>query len=124
MPATQLLTLTIKANQDNFRSNGRYFVRVTSTDAAGVTSATLVPIHVVNAETPTFEVEEKPESGKNLHFAVSNLVYGITNPIEKVTLTDPSGAKHELTNINDYYLFSQDRSFCTTTNPQKTVQTT
>ena len=101
-------TLTIKANQDNFRSNGHYFVRVTSTDAAGVTSSTLVPIHVVNAETPTFEVEEKPESGKNLHFAVSNLVYGITNPIEKVTLTDPSGAKHELTNINDYYLFSQD----------------
>ena len=101
-------TLTIKANQDNFRSNGRYFVRVTSTDAAGVTSATLVPIHVVNAETPTFEFEEKPESGKNLHFTVSNLVYGITNPIEKVTLTDPSGAKHELTNINDYYLFSQD----------------
>ncbi len=101
-------TLTIKANQDNFRSNGRYFVRVTSKDAAGVTSATLVPIHVVNAETPTFEVEEKPVSGKNLHFAVSNLVYGITNPIEKVTLTDPSGAKHELTNINDYYLFSQD----------------
>lgn len=101
-------TLTIKANQDNFRSNGRYFVRVTSKDAAGVTSATLVPIHVVNAEAPTFEVEEKPESGKNLHFAVSNLVYGITNPIEKVTLTDPSGAKHELTNINDYYLFSQD----------------
>ena len=101
-------TLTIKANQDNFRSNGRYFVRVTSTDAAGVTSSTLVPIHVVNAETPTFEVKEKPESGKNLHFAVSNLVYGITNPIEKVTLTDPSGAKHELTNINDYYLFSQD----------------
>ena len=101
-------TLTIKANQDNFRSNGRYFVRVISTDAAGVTSSTLVPIHVVNAETPTFEVEEKPESGKNLHFAVSNLVYGITNPIEKVTLTDPSGAKHELTNINDYYLFSQD----------------
>ena len=101
-------TLTIKANQDNFRSNGRYFVRVTSKDAAGVTSATLVPIHVVNTETPTFEVEEKPESGKNLHFAVSNLVYGITNPIEKVTLTDPSSAKHELTNINDYYLFSQD----------------
>lgn len=101
-------TLTIKTNQDNFRSNGRYFVRVTSKDAADVTSATLVPIHVVNAETPTFEVKEKPESGKNLHFAVNNLVYGITNPIEKVTLTDPSGAKHELTNINDYYLFSQD----------------
>ena len=101
-------TLTIKANQNNFHSNGRYFVRVTSTGAAGITSSTLVPIHVVNAETPTFEVKEKPESGKNLHFAVSNLVYGITNPIEKVTLTDPSGAKHELTNINDYYLFSQD----------------
>ena len=45
---------------------------------------------------------------QNLHFAVSNLVYGITNPIEKVTLIDPSGAKHELTNINDYYLLSQD----------------
>ncbi len=57
-------TLTIKANQDNFRSNGRYFVRVTSTDAAGVTSATLVPIHVVNAETPTFEVEESRNPAK------------------------------------------------------------
>ena len=100
--------LTIKANQDNFRSNGRYFVRVTSTDAAGVTSATLVPIHVVNKEAPTFEVKEKPESGKNLHFAVSDLVYGIVDPIEKVTLTDPSGAKHVLKNIDDYYLFGQD----------------
>ena len=43
MPGNTVATLTIKANQDNFRSNGRYFVRVTSKDAAGVTSAP-VPI--------------------------------------------------------------------------------
>ncbi len=101
-------TLTIKANQDNFRSNGRYFVRVISTDATGVTSATLVPIHVVNATAPSFEVAEQPESGKNLHFAVSNLVYGIVDPIEKVTLTDPSGAEHVLNKTDDYFLFGQN----------------
>lgn len=101
-------TLTIPFGQSNFRSNGRYFVRVTSTNAQGVKSSALASIHVQNHDAPTLKIKENPESGKNLHFAVSNLVYGITDPIEKVTLTDPTGKTTELERITDYYLFSQD----------------
>ena len=101
-------TLTIPFNQDNFRSNGRYYVRVTSTDGSGVKSTALASIHVQNHNTPTLTIKDNPESGKNLHFAVSNLVYGITDPIEKVTFTDPTGKTTALEKITDYYLFSQD----------------
>lgn len=101
-------TLTIPFGQSNFRSNGRYFVRVTSANAQGVKSSALASIHVQNHDTPKLRIKENPESGKNLHFAVSNLVYGITDPIEKVTLTDPTGKTTALEKITDYYLFSQD----------------
>ena len=101
-------TLTIPFGQSNFRSNGRYFVRVTSANAKGVKSSALASIHVQNHDTPTLKIKENPESGKNLHFAVSDLVYGITDPIEKVTLTDPTGKTTALEKITDYYLFSQD----------------
>ena len=101
-------TLTNPFGQSNFRSNGRYFVRVTSANAQGVKSSALASIHVQNHDTPTLKIKENPESGKNLHFAVSNLVYGITDPIEKVTLTDPTGKTTALEKITDYYLFSQD----------------
>ena len=46
-----------------------------------------------------------PESGKNLHFNVKDMTYGITNPIESVTLTAPNGKTEKLTYIEDYYLF-------------------
>lgn len=101
-------TLTIPFGQINFRSNGRYFVRVTSANAQGVKSSALASIHVQNHDAPTLKIKENPESGKNLHFAVSNLVYGITDPIEKVTLTDPTGETKTLEKIKDYYLISQD----------------
>lgn len=101
-------TLTIPFNQDNFRSNGRYYVRVTSTDSNDVKSTALASIHVQNYATPELRVKETPQSGVNLHFAVSNLVYGIVDPIEKVTLTDPTGATKTLEKIKDYYLISQD----------------
>ena len=101
-------TLTIPFNQDNFRSNGRYYVRVTSTDSSGVKSTALASIHVQNYATPELKVKETPQSGVNLHFAVSNLVYGIVDPIEKVTLTDPTGETKTLEKIKDYYLISQD----------------
>lgn len=101
-------TLTIPFGQSNFRSNGRYFVRVTSANAQGVKSSALASIHVQNHDTPKLRIKENPESGKNLHFAVSDLVYGITDPIEKVTLTDPTGKTTALEKITDYYLFSQD----------------
>ena len=101
-------TLTIPFGQSNFRSNGRYFVRVTSANAQGVKSSALASIHVQNHDAPTLRIKDEPTSGKNLHFAVSNLVYGITDPIEKVTLTDPTGKTTALEKITDYYLFSQD----------------
>lgn len=101
-------TLTIPFNQSNFTSNGRYYVRVTSANAQGVKSSALASIHVQNYATPELKVKETPQSGVNLHFAVSNLVYGITDPIEKVTLTDPTGETKTLEKIKDYYLISQD----------------
>lgn len=101
-------TLTIPFGQSNFRSNGRYFVRVTSTNAQGVKSSALASIHVQNNDTPKLRIKDDPKSGKNLHFAVSDLVYGITDPIEKVTLTDPTGETKTLEKIKDYYLISQD----------------
>lgn len=93
--------LTIKLGQPNFFSNGRYYVRVKST--AGET--VLVPIHVVNEKVPSMELTEMPESGKNLHFNVKDMTYGITSPIESVTLTAPNGKTEKLTYIEDYYLF-------------------
>lgn len=101
-------TLTIPFNQDNFRSNGRYYVRVTSTDGSGVKSTALASIHVQNHDVPVLKVKETPQSGVNLHFAVTGLVYGIVDPIEKVTLTDPTGETKTLEKIKDYYLISQD----------------
>ena len=105
---SKVATLTIPFGQSNFRSNGRYFVRVTSANAQGVKSTALASIHVQNYATPELKVKETPQSGVNLHFAVSNLVYGIVDPIEKVTLTDPTGETKTLEKIKDYYLISQD----------------
>lgn len=79
-----------------------------SANAQGVKSSALASIHVQNYATPELKVKETPQSGVNLHFAVSNLVYGIVDPIEKVTLTDPTGATKTLEKIKDYYLISQD----------------
>lgn len=101
-------TLTIPFNQDNFRTNGRYYVRVASTTTDGKKSYALVPIHVVNHDAPVFAVKETPESGRNLHFSVKNMVYGITDPIEEVTLTKPDKTTVTLNKIDDYFLFSQD----------------
>lgn len=99
--------LTIPFKQSNFTSNGRYYVRVAST-VDGKTSYALVPIHVVNHDAPTFAVQEIPASGRNLHFSVKNMVYGITDPIEEVTLTKPDKKTVTLNKIDDYYLISQN----------------
>lgn len=101
-------TLTIPFNQSNFTNNGRYYVRVASTTTDGKKSYALVPIHVVNHDAPVFAVKETPESGRNLHFSVKNMVYGITDPIEEVTLTKPDKKTVTLNKIDDYFLFSQD----------------
>ena len=102
-------TLSIPFNQSNFRTNGRYYVRVCSTDAStGKKSYTLVPIQIVNHDAPELTVSETPESGRNLHFKLKNMVYAITSPIESVTLKKPDGTVEKLENINDYFHLSQD----------------
>ena len=102
-------TLSIPFNQSNFRTNGRYYVRVCSTDTStGKKSYTLVPIQIVNHDAPELTVSETPESGRNLHFKLKNMVYAITSPIESVTLKKPDGTVEKLENINDYFHFSQD----------------
>ncbi len=92
--------LKVPFGQSNFTSNGRYYVRVKS---ANGTSA-LVPIHVVNYEAPEISLKETALSGRNLHMQVDNMTYGITVPIERVTLTDPTGETRELEKIRDWYL--------------------
>lgn len=95
--------LTIPIDQDNFRGNGRYYVRVKSN--GGDQASVLVPIHVVNEKAPTLSLRETAVSGRNLHFDVEDMLYAITSPIESVTLTDPKGDTKELRYINDYFLF-------------------
>ena len=95
-------TITIPLDQDNFRSNGRYYVRITS---AGHDTA-LVPIHVVNETEPSMTLSEYGalESGKNIHFTVEDMTYGITVPIDSVELTRPDRQTVQLEKIRDWYL--------------------
>ena len=95
-------TITIPLNQSNFFSNGRYYVRITS---AGHDIA-LVPIHVVNETEPSMTLSEYGalESGKNIHFTVEDMTYGITVPIDSVELTRPDGQTVQLEKIRDWYL--------------------
>lgn len=96
-------TITIPLNQDNFRSNGRYYVRIIT--SAGHDTA-LVPIHVVNKTAPSMTLSEYGplESGKNIHFTVKDMTYAITVPIESVELTRPDGQTVQLEKIRDWYL--------------------
>lgn len=100
--------LKVPFGQSNFKSNGRYYVRVATSGEGGKTTYQMVPIHVVNHDAPTLKVQETPESGRNLHFEVNNMLYGISDPIEQVVLTKPSGKTVTLNKINDYFLMSQD----------------
>lgn len=95
-------TITIPLNQGNFFSNGRYYVRITS---AGHDTA-LVPIHVVNKTAPSMELDEPGalKSGKNIHFTVKDMTYGITVPIDSVELSRPDGQTVQLEKIRDWYL--------------------
>lgn len=71
--------LKVPFGQSNFKSNGRYYVRVATTDEGGKTTYQMVPIHVVHHDAPTLKVQETPESGRNLHFEVNNMLYGISD---------------------------------------------
>ncbi len=97
--------ISIPLRQSNFFSNGRYNIRVTSGGQSW-----LFPIHVVNEKAPSMHLQGNDgviQSGKNVHFHVENMVYGITMPVYRVTLTAPDGEIKELEKITDYYLFGE-----------------
>lgn len=95
--------ISISLGQTNFFSNGRYNIRVTSGKQSW-----LFPIHVVNKTAPSMHLQGNGgviQSGKNVYFHVEDMVYGITMPVYRVTLTAPDGEIKELEKITDYYLF-------------------
>ncbi|MFC2662062.1 MAG: hypothetical protein ACFNYI_02820, partial [Eubacterium sp.] len=101
--------VTIKLPQDNFTTNGRYLIRVKSTGG----QTCLASVNLVNETVPTIKLSENGaiESGQNIHFQIKNMVTGIKDPVERVTLTNPKGETEELTNINDYFFYGNSGLF-------------
>ena len=93
--------ILIDLGQDNFCTNGRYYIRVFSKGHDTV----LVPIHVVNEKAPTLSLSGSGTivSGQNLSFAISDMPYAIQNPIYAVDLTRPDGETVALTELDDFY---------------------
>ena len=93
--------ITVPLGQSNFYSNGRYQLRVTSN---GISK--LFPIHVVNKVVPTLSATSAhvTSSDSRVYFEVENMLYGITQPIYRVDLTDPKNDTKTLTKIDDWYL--------------------
>ena len=67
---------------------------------------------MVNAQTPSMKISETGaiKSGQNVHFQVENMVYGITVPVEMVTLKTPSG---EVNTGKNHRLVSDRKYLCT-----------
>lgn len=97
-------TITIALGQDNFFSNGRYYVRITSTDDH---DSALVPIHVVNAQAPSLKLSGSgsaiQSNAEKVSFEISDMVYGITNPTYAAELSTPDGKTVALEMITDWY---------------------
>lgn len=93
-------TITIPLGQENFYSNGRYYVSVRS---SGHDTA-LVPIHVVNAQAPSLSLSGSGSlgSGENIHFAIKDMTYGETAPIYAVELARPDGTTVSLEKFTDW----------------------
>lgn len=93
--------IKVPVGQQNFMSNGRYRLRVTSNGVAR-----LFPIHLVNEVVPSLTITgDTSASGDEVRFRINNMNYGITCPVYKVEVTDPAGKTSELTKINDWFLF-------------------
>lgn len=93
--------ITVAFGQENFRTNGRYYIRIRS---AGHDTA-LVPIHVVNEQAPTLKLSGSGtvQSGQNVSFEIANMTYGITNPTYAAELKRPDGETVALEMITDWY---------------------
>lgn len=95
--------LSVSTNQSNFRSRGYYRIRIKSADSKAI----LVRVKVEGKETPEFLLKEPSvQSGKNLHFAVKNVVVGLENPVERAELILPTGEIKTLRYISDYFMFN------------------
>ena len=95
--------LTVSTNQSNFRNRGYYRIRIKSADSKAI----LVRVKVEGKETPEFLLKEPSvQSGKNLHFAVKNVVVGLENPVERAELILPTGEIKTLRYISDYFMFN------------------
>ena len=95
--------LSVSTNQSNFRNRGYYRIRIKSAESKAI----LVRVKVEGKETPEFLLKEPSvQSGKNLHFAVKNVVVGLENPVEKVELILPTGEIKTLRYISDYFMFN------------------
>lgn len=96
--------LKIPVGQSNFFNNQRYYVSVKSN--GGDKATVLVPVHLVQDTMPTLVLKDRPQSGQKVYFDVKNMTYGITSPIESVTLKGPNDEEaKELKYIDDYFLF-------------------
>ena len=93
--------ITVALGHENFRTNGRYYIRIRS---AGHDTA-LVPIHVVNEQAPTLKLSGSGtvQSGQNVSFEIENMTYGITNPTYAAELKRPDGETVALEMITDWY---------------------
>ena len=97
--------ISISLGQPNFRSNGRYNIRVTSGGQSW-----LFPIHVVNKKAPSMHLQGNGgviQSGEDVRFRVQDMAYGDTMPVYRVTLTAPDGKIKELEKFTDYYLIGE-----------------
>ena len=92
--------IKVPVGQENFYSNGRYYLRVTSNG-----QAKLFPIHLVNGVVPTMELTGNTgENGTNVQFRVKNMTYAITSPVYRVDLTNPDQQTVTLTKFDDWFL--------------------
>lgn len=95
--------LSVSTNQSNFRNRGYYRIRIKSAESKAI----LVRVKVEGKETPEFLLKEPSvQSGKNLHFAVKNVVVGLENPVERAELILPTGEIKTLRYISDYFMFN------------------
>lgn len=92
--------IKVPVGQTNFTTNGRYRLRVTSNG-----TARLFPIHLVNEVVPSLTVTgDTGHTGKEVHFRVDHMTYGITCPVYRVELTNPNGETFELAKFDDWFL--------------------
>lgn len=89
--------IQVPLGQENFYTNGRYHLRVTSNG-----KSVLYPVHVVEEKVPSLTYLNS--DGGRVRFRVNDMTYGVTSPIYRVDLTDLSGQTRSLAKFDDWFL--------------------